>query len=138
MTKNTSMIALAIVKNDQDEVLIVKRKKPEKGLGGSELTWVFPGGVVEGTDTPEETCVQEALEETGHYVETLNLINKRKHPQYPVHLHYFECQLTTDATTQLIDDHEIEQIAWVKIHKLMDHFNSDLDKKVAKFLGLKK
>ena len=137
MTKNTTILAVAVVRNDQDEVLIVKRKKPEKGQGGSELTWVFPGGVVEVHDTPEETAIQEALEETGHYIEVCSLINKRKHPQYPVDIHYFECQLTTDATTQLIDDHEIEQIAWVKVHKIMDHFNSDLDKKVARYLGIK-
>ena len=136
--KDTSLaqIAVAVVKNTQGEVLLVKRKHPEKGLNESSLTWVFPGGKVENSDTPEETAIQEALEETGHYIEVISLINKRKHPQYPVHIHYFECKLTTDATTQLIDDHEIEQIAWVKVHKVLNHLNSSLDKKVAKFLGI--
>jgi len=137
MSKNTSIIAVAVVKNDQDEVLIVKRKNPEKGKGDSSLTWVFPGGVVESGDSPEETAIQEASEETGHYIAVCSLINKRKHPQYPVNIHYFECELTTDATTQLIDDHEVEQIAWCKVHKIKDRFNSDLDKKVAKYLGLR-
>ena len=130
-----SQIALAIVKNKQGEVLLVKRKTPEKGLGKSSLAWVFPGGAIENSDTPEEAAVQETLEETGHYIQAVSLINKRKHPHHPVHVHYLECKLTTEATTDLIDDHEIEQIAWVKIHKLLDHM-SDLDKKVAKFLGI--
>lgn len=131
-------IALAVVKNTQGEVLLVKRKHPEKGINDAKLTWVFPGGKIEAYDTPEETAVQETLEETGHYIEVITLINKRKHPQYPVHISYFECKLTTNATTDLIDDHEVEQFAWVKTHKITNHFHGEkIDKKVAKFLGLK-
>lgn len=137
MSNKRQKISLAIVQNEDDEVLIVKRRNPETGSEGAELKWAFPGGIVEDFETPEETAVQETLEETGHYIETVSLINSRDHPEFPVNLSYYECELTTDATTQFIDDHEIVQIAWVKPSRLKkDYFTTDLDKKVAKHLGI--
>lgn len=137
MSNKKQKISLAIVKNDDGEVLIVKRKNPEEGSSGVKLQWAFPGGVVEDFETPEETAAQETLEETGHYVEAVSLINKRNHPEFPVDISYYECKLTTDATTQYIDDHEIVQITWVKPPRLKkDYFTTDLDKKVAKHLNI--
>jgi 8-oxo-dGTP pyrophosphatase MutT (NUDIX family) len=134
---NLRKIALAIVKNGDSEVLIVKRKNPDYIENVGTLTWAFPGGIVAIHDTPEEVAEQETLEETGHYVKVIAAISNRKYPKNAVHLHYYECELTTDATTQLIDDHEIEQIAWVKVHKLRDHFDTDVDKDVLKHLGIR-
>jgi len=136
MKSDQNLIALAIILNDDNEVLIVKRKKPERGCDGSSLNWAFPGGRVEDFDTLEETAVEETLEETGYQIEAVRLINKRRHPQFPFKIHYFECRITSEETTQLVDVHEIEQIRWVKPDRLFEYFDTDLDKKVAKFLGL--
>lgn len=139
MSEDIKKIALAIVQDDDGDVLIVKRKDPEKSPEGIILKWAFPGGVVEDFETPEETVVQEVLEETGHYVDVDSKISERKHnhPGYEIELNYYKCHLTTSATTQLIDDHEIEQVAWVSPSRLKrDYFETDLDKKVAKHLGI--
>lgn len=135
-------IALAITKNDDGEVLIVKRRSPEKGSDESLLIWSFPGGAdssrgkVDAYDSPEEAASEETLAETGHYVEAISLINRRKHPHFPADIFYFECKLTTNETTQLIMDDHIEQISWVNPSELKDYFTTDFDKKVAKHLGL--
>ena len=133
---NLRKIALAVVKNDDGEVLIVKRKNPDQISSVGDLSWAFPGGLISPDEDPHEVAIQETLEETGHYIEALSLISERKYPKNSVHLHYFECKLTTSATTQLIDEHEIEQFAWVKAKRLKDHFGTDIDRTVAKFLGL--
>jgi len=130
-------IALAITKNGSGEVLIIRRLKPEKGTDGSQLEWAFPGGKVSDYESHEETAERETLEETGHYVSVLTKLNSRKHPHYPAKIHYYACELATTATTQMIEDHEIAQIAWVKPEKLTkEFFKTDVDKKVLEYLGL--
>jgi 8-oxo-dGTP diphosphatase len=138
MSKNKlKTVILAIVKNDDDDVLIVRRKNPEHIKGVGDLLWVFPGGALPNSHEHEEYIIDETLAETGHYVEVVSKVSERKYPKNAVHLHYYECSLTTDASTQLIDDHEIVQYAWVKPSRLMeDYFEVDMDTKVAKFLGL--
>jgi ADP-ribose pyrophosphatase YjhB (NUDIX family) len=129
-------IALAVVKNSDGEVLIIKRKNPETGSDGSSLAWAFPGGLVEKYSTHKEAVEESVLGETGHYISVGELINKRKHPQFPAKVHYYSCKLTTDATTQFIEEDEVEQISWVSPTTLGDYFETDFDKKVQKFLGL--
>lgn len=130
-------IALAITKNDSGDVLIIRRQKPEQGSDGSRLEWAFPGGKISDYESHEETAERETLEETGHYVAVLKRLSTRKHPQYPVKIHYFACNLATTATTQMIEDHEIAQIAWVKPEKLLkEFFKTDLDKAVAEYLEI--
>jgi ADP-ribose pyrophosphatase YjhB (NUDIX family) len=138
MSKNTEKVlkvALALVKNSEGDILIVKRAKPEKGTGDSVLLWAFPGGDVASYATHEEALEEAVLGETGHSVSVGDLVNKRKHPQFPADVHYYACELATTETTQLIEDEEIEQISWVSPKELVTYFTSDFDKKVAKFLG---
>lgn len=135
-------IALAIVKNDKGEVLIVKRRKTELGADGSQLVWSFPGGVdrsrgkVLAYDSPEECVVEETLAETGHFVKALSLISERKHPQFPAYIYYFHCELTTTATNDLIMDDLIEQISWVRPEKLTNYFTTEVDPKVKSHLNI--
>ena len=84
----------------------------------------------------EEAVEESVLGETGHYISLGDLINKRKHPHFPVKIHYYSCDLTTTATTQLIEVDEVEQISWVSPEELGEYFATDFDKKVAKHLGL--
>lgn len=128
-------ISLSVIKSG-DEVLIVRRYAEEEGYDGKKLRWAFPGGIVLEDETDRETAVRETLEETGYQVEALSLISEREHPQYPVYVKYHECRITSPETTDLIDVHEIAQVSWVKIEKLLEYFETDLDRKVAKFLGL--
>ena len=57
---NPVPVAVAAVINDTKEVLLVKRAfDPAAGK------WSLPGGFVEASEHPEETCLRELKEETG-------------------------------------------------------------------------
>lgn len=59
----------AVVINDKNEVLLVKRKvEPQKG------NWCLPGGFIELDETPESGCLRELQEETGLDAEIDRLI----------------------------------------------------------------
>ena len=49
--------ACLVILNDDNEILLIKRKK-----AGREY-WVFPGGSIEAGETAEVAAVREALEE---------------------------------------------------------------------------
>lgn len=59
----------AVVINDKDEILLVKRKvEPKKG------EWCLPGGFIELGETPEGGCLRELKEEAGIEAEIENLV----------------------------------------------------------------
>jgi len=52
--------------NDKGELLLEKRK--------DDHSWCLPGGWVDATDTPEESCIRELKEETGFDVKIKKLL----------------------------------------------------------------
>ncbi len=59
----------ALVRDDQDGILLVKRGvEPGKGL------WGLPSGFIELEETPESACLRELEEETGLEGEIMSLI----------------------------------------------------------------
>ncbi|MCK5055063.1 MAG: thiamine phosphate synthase [Candidatus Aminicenantes bacterium] len=59
----------AVLINDNDEILMVKRKvEPKKG------EWCLPGGFIELAETPEKGCLRELREETGLEAEVDRLV----------------------------------------------------------------
>jgi len=54
----TNVRVSAIILKD-DKILLIHRKK------NGEEYWVFPGGGVEDTETPEQGIIREVKEETG-------------------------------------------------------------------------
>lgn len=136
LDKNLKIISLAIVKNESDEVLIIKRKKQDDELGGVKLTWAFPGGVVEEHESVVDAAVRETLEETGYMVVAHDLVSKRIFPNSTVYINYVSCELLSDLPSDVTDTHEVAEVKWVLPTELKNHFTSDLDKGVALFLGL--
>lgn len=58
--ENPLPAAAAVVMNEKDEILLVKRNvEPQKG------EWCLPGGFIELDETPEKGCLRELKEETG-------------------------------------------------------------------------
>ncbi|OWK36911.1 Phage protein [Fimbriiglobus ruber] len=55
---------------DGNTVLLMKRAK-----GDSAETWAFPGGKLEGDETPEQAAIREAREETGFKADSLEQID---------------------------------------------------------------
>lgn len=76
--------------------LIYIQKRPATGVWAG--LWEFPGGSIEGRETPEEAVVREFREETGFEVNSLNKLAVVRHgyTRYRVALHCFCCTLATD------------------------------------------
>lgn len=62
------MISQAIILQD-DKILMVKQY-----VQRGDIVWNYPGGGVEGNETPEEACIREVKEETGFDVKIMLLL----------------------------------------------------------------
>jgi len=140
-----NFINLGIVLNERGEVLMVKRRIPEKGRNNQVLLWAFPGGKQEidkQTSLPKESrneCVQrEVLLETGYSIVSQKEINLKIHPDIPnVVIVYHLCKLLNpQAISKPQEPDEIEEIRWIKPQDIRSLITTTLDEKVAKELGV--
>lgn len=129
-------IVLGIIKRGDEEILVIQRAKEEKGTDNVKLSWAFPGGKVEDGETKEQAIEREIFEETGNGVDVKSIISERRHPQFPVYVYYFECELKSTDTGVKPQDKEVKDIKWVRASDLKNYFTTDLDPKVALYLGL--
>ncbi|MCA9392208.1 NUDIX hydrolase [candidate division WWE3 bacterium] len=125
-------IALGIIKNIKNEILIIERIKDANDKGEQMLLWAFPGGEVEEGESANEAVVREVHEETGYEVEAKSIISERDHPQFPVHIIYIACDVVHKAA-ESFSSSEIKTVAWVDPEKLGDFFTTDLDPNVAEY-----
>lgn len=130
-------VSIAIVTRKDNKVLVILRKKKESGTDNSILTWTFPSGTVENGETPNDTVVRETLEETGYKIEPLSLINEKDHPQFPVHVYYWACELIDEVQYELQEPDEIAEVCWVDPNDIPTLFTTNLDLKTAIYLGIK-
>ncbi len=129
-------VVLGVVKNAQGKVLIVSRVHPEKTTDGRMLSWAFPGGTIRQGETDEQALMREMREETGYEVKVVNKISERDFPGLSVHLKYFKCEPVKVKTTVIEETHEIDRVKWVEPKQLKNFFTTDMDPKVAEYLGL--
>ena len=131
------VINLGIVINNKGEVLIIKRKVPEKGKSGKILVWAFPGGKQESGETRESAVEREVLMETGYKVKAVKQINMRIHPDTGALVIYRLCELLEENQIQPPSEpHEIEEIKWIKKEEIKNYFTTDIDPQVQKLLGI--
>lgn len=135
MPKALKEIFLCVVVNSRDQVLIIQRKKSEKGKGTGTLSWAFPGGSRPEDETVAQTLEREVFEETGYKVTAGKLISSRRHPQFPVKIYYYSGSLLPGEPSS-IDDPEITRCRWVDPKTLVGrYFTSDFDSRVSQFLS---
>jgi mutator protein MutT len=131
------VINLGIVINNKGEVLVIKRKVPEKGKSGKILAWAFPGGKQEQGETRESAVEREVLMETGYKVKAVKQINMRIHPDTGALVIYHLCELLEGNQIQPPSEpHEIEEIKWIKKEEIKNYFTTDIDPQVQKLLGI--
>lgn len=122
---NPSAATVALIVNEQDELLVVKRAKaPAKG------TLDLPGGFADIGETSEEGIVREVLEETGLHVTSVRYLfsESNTYPYsgllIPTLDQFFFCEV--DNTTNLHAHDDAAECLWIPFHKLHpDQFGLD-------------
>lgn len=100
MNKNQLTAVLALIKNQNGEILLAKRNEP----GNPEVhkKWEFPGGKIEFGEDPENAVIREVKEETGLIVKIVRLLPKiydniwqasEYQSNYQVFLLSYECRI---------------------------------------------
>lgn len=137
-TPKRTNIHLAIVKNAQGKVLIIKRLHTERASDEQMLTWAFPGGnlKLEEGQSVEDRLAYEVKLETGFNIEIKKKISERDYQLPFVHLSYYSAELKDFKVKPIQSVHTIEASKWVEPADLMTFFTSDLDTGVQKYLGL--
>ena len=83
-------IAVGVIRKENGEILITKRKKDQL-LGG---LWEFPGGKVKSGETLEAALIREIKEEVNLNIYEINKIGKVNHAysHFKITMHAFECK----------------------------------------------
>ncbi|RCJ42247.1 DNA mismatch repair protein MutT [Nostoc minutum NIES-26] len=106
------IIGVAVIWNDQEQILI-DRRRPEGVMGG---LWEFPGGKIEPGETVEECIQREIYEELGIEIEVrehlITIDHTYTHLRVTLTVH--QCCLLTGIPQPL----ECDEIRWVNLDEL--------------------
>ncbi|MEV4561248.1 NUDIX hydrolase [Kitasatospora sp. NPDC049285] len=130
MTEQTSTkpgIAAAIIVQD-GRVLMVQRRVKE-----GELSWQFPAGEVEASESPEAAAVRETEEEVGLTVKATRLLGERVHPKTGRQMSYTACEVVSGTAT-VVDTEELAELAWVEHDQIAEYVPYGLFEAVQQYL----
>jgi A/G-specific adenine glycosylase len=121
----TAAVILKREKNRPDRYLLAQR--PAKGLLGN--LWEFPGGKIEGDETPEECIQREIREELAVQVIIKTPFGKYKHAytHFRVTLNAFLCEIEK----QIPQPVEAQAIEWVSADCLDDYPMGKIDRQIS-------
>lgn len=106
------IIGVAVIHNDQGQILIDRRK--QSGLLGG--LWEFPGGKVEPNETIEACIAREIQEELGIEIEVGDrlIVVDHTYTHFRVTLHVHHCQPVSGEPQAI----ECDEVKWVTINDL--------------------
>ena len=109
----------AAIFNEQRQLLLMKRS--------SDGTWGLPGGFSDPCETPEETTVREAKEETGLEVETVELVQfqYRSPDEYNPHGFVGAVYLCQIAGGSLTQSHESDTLEYRDIESVENWYKDN-------------
>ncbi|AFZ27138.1 mutator mutT protein [Cylindrospermum stagnale PCC 7417] len=106
------IIGVAVIWNDQEQILI-DRRRPEGSMGG---LWEFPGGKIESGETIPECILREIDEELGIEIEVgehlITIDHTYTHLRVTLTVH--QCRHLTGVPQAL----ECDEIRWVNLEEL--------------------
>jgi 8-oxo-dGTP diphosphatase len=108
-------VAAAIIVNEQDELLIARRKmgKSQAGL------WEFPGGKLEDGETPEACLRRELLEEMAIEIAPYEWFGVNEHDYGTVKIRLIAYKAKYVGGTIRLMDHD--EFRWVRIGELEEY-----------------
>jgi len=114
-------VAAAVIENREGRILIARRKA-ETFLGGY---WEFPGGKIEGDETPAECAARELHEEMHIFIEAGDVIADTVHDYGEKVVHLIAVRaILIDGHFQL---HDHDEIRWVTVHEMDDYLFAPAD-----------
>lgn len=105
-------------------VLMIRRRVAE-----GDLSWAFPGGVIEQGETPEQAAVRETAEEVGLEVKATRILGDRVHPKSGHHMTYVACELVS-GEAHVADAEELAEVEWLTHSQLPERVPYGLFDKV--------
>lgn len=129
---NIKNVAVAIVRDEDGQVLLIKPDKPTSKLRGNS-TWDFPANEITPGATYTETFVSNVLETTGCIVEAVSLVSSEKKASAGLHYEYVECKVVCrdEKNGSSNGDHK-----WVKPKSFRKYFKKKINSDITEFLGL--
>ena len=116
-------VAAAIIKNEQDQILICQRS-PD---GDLPLMWEFPGGKVEAGESPEHCAVRELMEELNIEIDITQFFGETiySYPTKDIRLSFYLANIIRGQIKAQVH----QQIAWVNKDQLdqYDFAPADVD-----------
>lgn len=112
---DAAVVAAAILRNVQGEILICKR-----GPGGScAHLWEFPGGKQEAGETLEECLARECREELGVEILVRDLYSKTiyNYPERKIALYFYNSEIISGNIQRIVH----EEILWARPGSLPDY-----------------
>jgi ADP-ribose pyrophosphatase YjhB (NUDIX family) len=119
---NVWLAVSGIVRNEQNEWLVVKKK-----YGGLKGKWSLPAGFVEQGETIDEAVIREIQEETGIISKVEGVIGIRSGVIKDVisdNMIIFTLRATTNAIS--VQTYELEEAAFIDPQKLLNDSDSSL------------
>lgn len=114
---NPSAANVALIMNDRDELLVVRRKQePAKG------TLDLPGGFTDMGETGEEGVIREVLEETGLHVNSTDYLfsipNVYRYSGMDIHTldMFYRCHVGDTSAATAMDD--AEEALWIPVNEI--------------------
>jgi 8-oxo-dGTP pyrophosphatase MutT (NUDIX family) len=95
--------------------VLVERRHDGKPL------WTFPAGESEPGESPEDTAIREAKEETGLIIKVSHVIGERlKHPATGRHMIYVAARPYQGTAVYVGDEAELAEVRWVRLAEADD------------------
>lgn len=104
---STLTIAIAVVTNDTDVLLVCRRED-----GPDAITWGFPAGIVKPEAQARTVAVRETLAETGIHCAVVRELGSRLHPITGVFCEYFLCVYLAGQVENRDPDENVDAI-WI-------------------------